>query len=181
MQARSGACASRFLCLCTVQRWTGTPSQTAAITLSSPDVPSTMRNSGRCSPRRMRSSRTVRQSLSRLIAARSLHPQTYISARDFLQSLSGAPPDCLLLDQQMPDMTGLELQHKLSSAGFNIPTIVITAHDRPDLQQQHELAGAVAYLLKPLDQSTLIAAVTWAIAMGSASDQARIWGRQDDP
>jgi FixJ family two-component response regulator len=125
--------------------------------------------------------RGVVKALARLLAARSFHPQTYTSARDFLESLPDALPDCLLLDQQMPDMTGLELQHKLSSAGFNIPTIVITAHDRPDLRQQHELAGAVAYLLKPLDQSTLIAAVTWAIAMGSASDQARVWGRQDDP
>ena len=65
---RSGACASRFLCLCTVHLCTGTPSQTAAIALSSPDAPSTMRNSGRCRPRRMRSSRTVRQALGTLAA-----------------------------------------------------------------------------------------------------------------
>src|SRR5207253_10947508 len=47
---RSGACASRFLCLWTVQRWTGTPSQTAAIAFSSPGAPSTMRNSGAQTP-----------------------------------------------------------------------------------------------------------------------------------
>src|SRR6202040_152473 len=58
---RSGACARRLRCLWTVQRWTGTPSQTTAMALSSPGAPSTMRNSGRRKPRLMRSSRTMRQ------------------------------------------------------------------------------------------------------------------------
>jgi FixJ family two-component response regulator len=120
----------------------------------------------------------VLKALAQLIAAHSFHPQTYISARDFLESLAQAPPDCLLVDQQMPDMTGLELKHELSCAGFNIPTIVITAHDEPDFQQQCESAGAMAYLLKPLDRSTLIAAITWAIAMGSTSKRVRVLGRQ---
>jgi len=122
----------------------------------------------------------VLKALARLIAARSFRPEIYISAHDFLDSLSQAPPDCLVVDQEMPDMTGLELQHKLSRAGFKIPTIVITAHDGPELQQQCQSAGAVAYLLKPLDQGTLIAAIIWAIAMGSASEQARVWGRRQE-
>jgi FixJ family two-component response regulator len=120
----------------------------------------------------------VLRALARLIAARLFHPQTYMSARAFLESLSGAPPDCLVVDQQMPDMTGLELQHELSRAGFNTPTIVITAHDEPDLRQQSESAGAIVYLLKPFDQSTLIAAITWAIATGGTSEQDRICRRQ---
>lgn len=124
--------------------------------------------------------RGVLKALARLIGARSFRPQTYTSAREFLESLSQAAPDCLVLDQKMPDMTGLELQHKLSGAGLNIPTIVITAHDEPDLRQQCESAGAVAYLLKPLDQSSLIAAIVWAIAMGSASRYARLFGRREE-
>jgi FixJ family two-component response regulator len=123
----------------------------------------------------------VLRALARLIAVRLFHPRTYISTRDFLESLSRAPPDCLLVDHQMPDMTGLELQHELSRAGFNIPTIVITAHDEPDLRQQCESAGAIAYLLKPLDQSTLIAAITWAIAIGGTSEQARIGRHRKEP
>lgn len=55
------ACASRFLCLCTVQCWTGTASQRRRWPCRAPAPRRTMRNSGRASPRRIRSSRTLRQ------------------------------------------------------------------------------------------------------------------------
>src|SRR5512132_1476314 len=61
----SGACASRFRCLWTVQRWVGTSGHSAASAFSRPAAPSTIRNSGVCSPRATRSSRSARQAASR--------------------------------------------------------------------------------------------------------------------
>jgi FixJ family two-component response regulator len=106
----------------------------------------------------------VLKALERLFAAYRFQPRTYASARLFLRSLSEERPDCLVLDLQMPEMTGLELQHELVRSGLRIPTVVITADDERGVRQQCESAGAIEFLCKPLNQRTLIAAVTKAIA-----------------
>jgi FixJ family two-component response regulator len=111
----------------------------------------------------------VVKALARLLAACSFQPKTYVSAREFLASLSQDIPDCLVVDLQMPDMTGLDLQQELARAGIGIPTVVITAHDEPSARQQCESVGAAAFLVKPLDQSTLVAAITSAMANSTAS------------
>ena len=65
----------------------------------------------------------------------------------------------------MPEMTGLELQHHLVRDGFNIPTIVITAHDEFGAQERCRSAGAKAYLVKPIQEDTLIAAIKAGTAL----------------
>ena len=72
--------------------------------------------------------RLVRVSLVRLCGALELEATAYASALEFLASLeNGATrPDCLLLDTQMPEMTGLELQRQLVASGIRIPTIAFT-------------------------------------------------------
>jgi len=102
---------------------------------------------------------SVRKALSTLLDAFSFEADTFGSAAEFLQSLRTGIPDCLIVDLQMPEMTGLELQHDLVRGGFNIPTIVITAHDEFGAQERCQSAGAKAYLLKPIQESTLIAAI----------------------
>jgi FixJ family two-component response regulator len=105
---------------------------------------------------------SVLKALARLVAACSFAPQTYGSAREFLDSLPQGWPDCLVIDLQMPEMNALELQHQLSRAAIKIPTIIITAHNDPRFQQECEAAGVAAYLLKPLDERTLISAINSA-------------------
>ena len=68
-----------------------------------------------------------------------------------------------MLDLQMPEMTGLELQNELARSGIRIPTVVITAHDDRGIRQQCQSAGAVDFLCKPLNQQRLIAAINNAI------------------
>jgi FixJ family two-component response regulator len=101
----------------------------------------------------------VLRALSRLLRASSFTPETYDSARAFLDSLPLGEPECLILDLQMPEMTGLELQRHLTGKGIHIPTIVITAHDDAGARERCRSAGASAYLLKPLQSATLIAAI----------------------
>jgi FixJ family two-component response regulator len=102
---------------------------------------------------------SVLKALARLLMARLLEAKTYDSAREFLASLSEGLPDCLIVDLQMPDMTGLELQHHLAQEGIHIPTIVITAYDEIGARERCELAGAVAFLTKPLQDTVLFAAI----------------------
>jgi FixJ family two-component response regulator len=101
----------------------------------------------------------VLRGLARLLRTRALHPRTFESAADFLGALSEGLPQCLIVDLQMPEMSGLELQRHLSGIGIEIPTIVITAHGDVQARERCECAGAIAFLKKPLQEETLFAAI----------------------
>jgi FixJ family two-component response regulator len=111
---------------------------------------------------------SVLKALARLLRTRAIEARTYASARDFLAALpDGMPdemPECLILDLQMPEMNGLELQRHLNREGITIPTIVITAHREADMRELCEAAGAETYLLKPLQDTILLAAIDEARA-----------------
>jgi len=106
---------------------------------------------------------SVLKALARFLTLRAIEVRTYESARDFLASLPhGMPedlPECMILDLQMPEMSGLELQRHLNRTGIRIPTIVITADHEPGMREQCEAAGAETYLLKPLQDISLLAAI----------------------
>jgi FixJ family two-component response regulator len=104
----------------------------------------------------------VRRALVRLLRTSSFDPVGYGSAAEFLDALGARLPDCLVVDLQMPGMTGLELQQHLAKVGIKIPTIVITAHDGIGTRERCRSAGASAYLLKPFQDATLIAAINSA-------------------
>jgi len=101
----------------------------------------------------------VRKALSRLLGASTIQAQSFASAREFLDSLRSSVPDCLILDLQMPEMTGLELQGELIRLGTRIPTIVITAHNESGLRERCLANGAAAFLVKPLDGAELLATI----------------------
>jgi FixJ family two-component response regulator len=105
---------------------------------------------------------SVRKALARLLTAWSFEIETYGSVRDFLASLATAKPDCLVVDLHMPDLTGFDLQRQLAQTGMQIPTIVVTAYNEPGLRELCQSAGATAFLLKPLDGSTLIGVINAA-------------------
>jgi FixJ family two-component response regulator len=102
---------------------------------------------------------SVLKALARLLRARALEVRTYTSARDFLTALPEGLPECLIVDLQMPEMTGLELQRHLTRSGVQIPTIVITAHNEAGARERCESAGAAAFLSKPLQDTSLLAAI----------------------
>jgi FixJ family two-component response regulator len=110
----------------------------------------------------------VRKALTRLLSARALASETFASAGDFLNSLQNRRPDCLILDQQMPGMTGLELQIHLARQLVRIPTIVITAHDEEELCERCLSAGASAVLIKPLEVTKLMRAIECALAKSTS-------------
>ena len=105
---------------------------------------------------------SVLKALARLLSARAFQIRTYTSAREFLGALPDGLPECLIVDLQMPDMTGLELQRHLTRNGIRIPTIVITAHNEAGARERCKSAGAAAFLAKPLQDTSLLAAIDGA-------------------
>ncbi len=108
---------------------------------------------------------SVRVGLGRLCQALGLAPAVYESGRAFLESLApGAPrPDCLLLDAQMPEMTGLEVHQHLTDRGVHVPTLVYTGDDAPEVHTRYFAVGVAALLRKPIGADDLLAAIERAI------------------
>src|SRR5262245_44684249 len=106
---------------------------------------------------------SVLKALSRALHRRSFQAQAYRSAKEFLASLADGLPECLILDLQMPEMTGLELHHHLRDRGIKIPTIIITAHGESLIRERSEAAGVFTVLSKPLQNTILFAAIEEAM------------------
>lgn len=82
----------------------------------------------------------------------------YPSALAFLER-TGSQPRCLILDQHMPLMTGLELTARLRADGINIPTMLITSSPSPAIVARAAEIGVERVLLKPATETDLIAFV----------------------
>jgi FixJ family two-component response regulator len=113
---------------------------------------------------------SVCRALKRLVRSLHMDATTFNSGEAFLQTSTATPPfhaDCLILDLQMPGMSGLELQSRLAAS--NLPIIFITAHDEGTAREEAIAAGAVAFLRKPFNDELLIQTLTAALARGGPS------------
>ena len=98
---------------------------------------------------------SVVRALSRLCRSAGYEVAAFGSAEDFLAEPDGGD-DCLLLDVQLPGLSGLELQARLRAAGRMTPVIVMTAFDREETRREALDGGARAFLQKPLDTDALL-------------------------
>ena len=106
---------------------------------------------------------SVRKSLDRLIRSAGLAVETFASARDFLAGHHPDLPACLLLDIEMPEITGLELQKKLTALNQYLPIIFITGFGNVPKSVQAMKAGAFDFLEKPFEAATLLDTIHRAI------------------
>lgn len=102
---------------------------------------------------------SVRRAVLRVLRAAGFCARGFASGAEFLNSWHFDRPDCLVLDLQMPGISGVEVQKSLVSAGAQFPVVIITAHDTPSLREECIRRGAAAYLCKPLDIGALLQAV----------------------
>jgi FixJ family two-component response regulator len=112
---------------------------------------------------------SVRRALARMLSASQFEVDVFPSGQAFLDSLRTRLPDCVILDYQMPGLTGRDVQRQLTLAQIRVPIIVVTAHDQPALREQCLADGAVAYLAKPLRRARLVGVVNDAIRLRAAS------------
>lgn len=106
---------------------------------------------------------SVRRALARMLIASLLDVEVFASGQEFLDSLRTRRPDCVVLDYQMPGLTGRDVQRQLAEARIHLPIIVVTAHDQPALREQCLADGAVAYIAKPLQRARLLSIIEDAI------------------
>jgi FixJ family two-component response regulator len=107
---------------------------------------------------------SVRQALQRLLRAADFEVETFASGTELLARLATRRPDCLILDLQMPGLSGFQVQARLAADGVALPVIVITGRATPEGRARALAGGAAAYLDKPVDESVLLAAVASALA-----------------
>ena len=97
----------------------------------------------------------VRAAMSSLVRSLGYEACIFESAEAFLASPRLRDTSCLILDVQMPGMTGLQLQAELGSRGHRIPIIFITAFSEERIRHRAEAAGAAGFFRKPVDGGTI--------------------------
>ena len=107
---------------------------------------------------------SVRESLKNLIRSAGFSVQTFSSAQEFLASQRPQGPSCLVLDVQLPGLSGLDLQQELAKGGIQIPIIFITGHGDIPMSVRAMKAGALEFLTKPIKDEDLLDAIQQAIA-----------------
>jgi len=116
---------------------------------------------------------SVRDALSLLISLRGLRTAVFASAEAFLETYEAAWRGCLLVDLQMPGMSGLELQNALRERGVSLPLVVLTAHGDVATTRAALKAGAVDFLEKPADDEVLVDVLRNAIRLDEQRHVAR--------
>lgn len=105
---------------------------------------------------------TVREGLCLLFEAYKIDVVAFSDPLDFLQKVDLLPAGYLLMDLQMPDLTGLELQRELVRRGIVWPIVMITGHGDLSNCRAAFKSGVVDFLSKPVDPGQLFEALNKA-------------------
>ena len=111
---------------------------------------------------------SVREAVERLVRSAGLRVEAFASAEEFLTRPKADAPSCLVLDVQLPDLSGLDLQRRMADASNEIPVVFITGHGDIPTTVRAMKAGAVEFLTKPLVEGDLLESIRHAIARDRA-------------
>ncbi len=106
---------------------------------------------------------SMRTSLSRMMKEVGYIVEDFSSAEAFLENSLPVAPAVILLDMQMPDMTGLDLQEKLLQLGRKTPIIFVSGQSHPHQIVKSLKQGAIDFLFKPFNLEDLLGAVVDAL------------------
>jgi FixJ family two-component response regulator len=109
---------------------------------------------------------SVRESLEVLIDDAGWKPEVFGSAEEFLDSPRLFVPSCLILDVNLPDLNGLDVQKRIAGRP-ELPIIFITGHGDIPMSVRAIKAGAVEFLTKPLSPEELLSAINDALELSS--------------
>ncbi|HEY2680920.1 MAG TPA: response regulator [Candidatus Udaeobacter sp.] len=116
---------------------------------------------------------SFRRSTERLIESAGFRVRPFSSARDFLRNKRSKGAACLVLDVQLPGLSGLDLQRELTKRGSRIPVIFITGHGDIPMSVRAMKAGAVEFLTKPFHERALIDAIAHALKQAAQRSSGR--------
>lgn len=105
----------------------------------------------------------VRRGLTRLLRSAGWNVEALACAGDFVRRAPLNGPGCVLLDVQLPDESGLELQGRLLQAGISLPVVFLTGKGDIPMSVSAMKRGAIDFLVKPVDEAVLFGAVDEAV------------------
>jgi FixJ family two-component response regulator len=115
-----------------------------------------------------------RTAIGRLLGALDYPVVLHASAAGFIAGVAADPgPGCILLDVDMPELSGLQLQEQLARQGHPMPVIFLTGHGDVAMSVRAVKAGAEDFLLKPVAREALVDAIERARQRGAVADVAR--------
>jgi len=117
---------------------------------------------------------SVQRGLQRLIRSAGWKAETFASAQEFLARSRAQSPNCVLLDLQLPGLSGLDLQKRMAEVGLEIPIVFLTGHGNIPASVQAMKAGAVQFLTKPVDEQELLQAIEEAVERDRRIRQERV-------
>jgi len=106
---------------------------------------------------------TMRKALARLCQSAGIRARMFASARELLDSPAPESPACIVLDVQMPGLSGLDLQKELAAHDIRTPIVFITGHGDIPMSVQAMRAGAMDFLTKPFHDKDLIEVIREAL------------------
>ena len=113
----------------------------------------------------------VRKSLVRLLQSAGYQVEAFATAKEFLTHWQEhATTGCLVLDVQMPGLSGLDLQRELRSTARSLPIVFITGHGDIPMSVMAMKAGAVDFLAKPFQAEDLLRAIEEAITKAAEKE-----------
>lgn len=112
---------------------------------------------------------SVRESLEALIRWAGWTPETFGSAHAFLSRPREERPSCLLLDVELPDLNGLDLQDRVAADRSDLPIIFITGHGDIPRSVRAMKGGAAEFLTKPFERDVLLNAIGRALERSRAA------------
>lgn len=106
---------------------------------------------------------SVRESLELMIRSAGWQPELFESAQAFLARQRIFVPNCLILDVNLPDLNGLDLQKLVSVERADMPIIFVTGYGDVPMTVKAMKAGAVEFLMKPFSDEVLLGAIAQAL------------------
>ncbi|MDQ7822290.1 MAG: response regulator [Candidatus Eremiobacteraeota bacterium] len=114
---------------------------------------------------------SVRRAVDRLLRSEGYVAEVFSSAGEFLEKGTWSGPACLVLDVNMPDLSGLDLQHEMNEKGMALPIIFITGFGDIPMTVKAMKGGAADFLTKPFNDEELLEAVRDALEKQNGEHQ----------
>ncbi|MCX8109292.1 MAG: response regulator [Verrucomicrobiae bacterium] len=108
---------------------------------------------------------SVGRALKRMLRSLPVEVYVFTRATKFLETFANRDPALLILDLQMPEMDGLELQQALRKQNRTFPIVFITARDDDDFKQRAIATGAMDFLTKPFEKAVVLSLVSKALSL----------------
>jgi FixJ family two-component response regulator len=114
---------------------------------------------------------SIREAIKNLVGLEGLRVETFGTAQDFLRSERPDLPGCVVLDVELPGLSGLDLQRELTAHGINLPIVFITGYGDIPMSVRAMKAGAMEFLTKPFRDQELLDAIHQALARDHVARQ----------